>query len=102
MKSVNWVDPVNPVMTEIIEMIRNEFRPVMEMKRSVEIVEDEKSWEPEICPPKRIRDPRVQIIVIRRRSIISDYRRTLIVIIVVYCRGLRILRTWVDFMRFTR
>jgi len=38
MKSVNWVDPVNPVMTEIIEMIRNEFGPVMKVYRSVKVV----------------------------------------------------------------
>ena len=102
MKSVYRIDSMNPMISEIIEMIRDKFSPMVKVKGSVEIVQNEVSREPKIGPPEWIWNPRIKVKVIWRRSIICDYRRSLIIIIVVYYRGFGILSTWVHFMGFTR
>jgi hypothetical protein len=56
----------------------------------VKVNQDEESGEPEIPPPERIRNPGVIRIIIRRRCIVSDYRRPFVVIVVVYDRRIRI------------
>jgi len=65
---------------------------VMAVDSDVKIQQDEEPREPEIPPPKWIRNPAVQVCVIRWRSIIGDRRRSLIVVVVVYGCRIRILR----------
>jgi hypothetical protein len=57
MKSVYRIDSIDPMIFEIIEMIRNEFSPMVKVERSVEIVQNEISREPKIGPPERIWNP---------------------------------------------
>jgi hypothetical protein len=65
----------------------------MPVNYDAEVCKDKESREPEVPPPERIRDPGVQIGIIRRRCIVRDYRRTLVIVIVVYDRSVRA-ETW--------
>jgi len=85
------IDTENPMLMKVVEMIGYEYRPMIYENNPVEIMEDEKPGKPEISPPERTRYPRVQVIVIRRWCIVRDYRRTLIIIIVVNHRLIGVL-----------
>jgi len=49
---------MNPMMSEIIEMISDEFSPMVKVDNSVEISQNEEPREPKIGPPERIRQRR--------------------------------------------
>jgi hypothetical protein len=63
----------------------------MAMNPYVKICQDKKTREPIIPPPKRIRDPRVEICIIRRRGIVGNHRGTLARIIIADTRGVGVL-----------
>jgi hypothetical protein len=63
----------------------------MSMNPYVKICQDKKTRKPIIPPPKRIRDPRVEICIIRRRSIVGNHRWTLAGIIIADTCGVGIL-----------
>ena len=77
--------PLAPVVTI---MIGNEARPTVSVNGSVEIVEDEESGEPETVAPEGVRDPRVHVIVIPGRRVVSDDGRPFIVVVVVNYIGI--------------
>jgi hypothetical protein len=81
-KRSKGIYPENPVMSGIIEMIGDELGSIAEVYNSVEVIQNEISGGPEIILPERIGDPRIKVIVIRRRSVVGDYWRPLVVIIV--------------------
>ena len=91
MESRYRIDTKNPMLSNIIEMIRYEHRPVIHEFDPVEIMEDEKPGEPEIDPPERTGNPCIQVIIVRRRCVVCHYRRALIGIIVVYHRLIGVL-----------
>ena len=101
MEPVYGIDSINPMTPVIIEMIRDKYGSVVKVDSSVEVMQDEVSGKPGIVPPERIWNPGIKVIVIWRRSIVSDYRRSLIVIIVVYYRSFGITGTLAKFMCFT-
>jgi hypothetical protein len=70
-----WVNKVvgNQMMT-VVEM--------MIMMKMMKIVQDEKAWKKETRTPEWIRHPSIQVVIIPRRRIVGDYRRTLLVIII--------------------
>lgn len=71
-------------MSRCIEnVVGNKKGMPMEKSSSMKIMEDEKPAEKEPRIPERIRNPTIQIIVGQRRRIIGDYRRTIIIVIVV-------------------
>ena len=100
MEPFHGINPEHPVMIEIIKMVRDEPGPVVKVERSMEIVQNEESRKPEVGPPERIWDPRIEIIVIRRRGIICNYGRALIIIVVVYDGSFGILSARINFMGF--
>lgn len=55
----------------------------MMMAMPVKVSQYKEPRKPEVPPPKRIRNPRVQICIVRRRCIICDNRRPLIIIVIV-------------------
>ena len=55
---------------------------MMIMMKMMKIVQDEKAREEETRTPEWIRHPSIQVVIIPRRRIVSDYRRTLLVIII--------------------
>jgi hypothetical protein len=59
----------------------------MPVHADVKVCQDEETREPGVPPPKRIRNPRIEIPIVGRWSIIGNYRRPLIVVIVVYHCG---------------
>jgi len=63
----------------------------MAMNPYVKVCQDKKTREPIIPPPKRIRYPRVEICIIRRRGIVGNHRGTLARIIIADTRGVGIL-----------
>ena len=65
---------------------------IMMMNRFMKIVEAEEPGEPEPAKPEWIRNPGVQITVVRRWRIIRHDRRALIGIIIIDCRWFIILR----------
>jgi len=77
-----------PVAPVIAIMIGNEPRPTVSVNGPVEVVENEESGEPEIGPPERVRDPRVHVIVIPGRRVVSDDGRPFIVVVVVNYIGI--------------
>lgn len=50
----------------------------------MEVMQAEETREEESTPPERVWDPSVKIIVIPGRGIVSDYRRTFIIVVAVY------------------
>ena len=78
--------PLAPVVTI---MIGNEARPaVVSVNGPVEVVENKESGEPETGPPEGVRDPRVHVIVIPGRRVVSDDGRPFIVVVVVNYIGI--------------
>ena len=57
MESRHCIDTKNPMLSNVIEMIRYEYRPIIHIYDPVEILEDEKPGKPEIGPPERTRNP---------------------------------------------
>jgi hypothetical protein len=68
------------------EVVTEKHYSIVHKERSVKVCEHKEPRKPEMPPPERIRHPRVQSCVIRRRSIIGDYRRPFVIVIVVYHR----------------
>ena len=73
-------DPLSPMMAM-----------VMAMDGPVKVVQDEEPREPEPRTPEGIRDPRIQITVIRGRRIVGDNGWTLFIVIMVDHFGIGIL-----------
>lgn len=71
MKSLHGVDPENPVGPEVVEVIRDEEGAILHMDGFVEVMEDEESRKPEVAPPERVGNPGVEVVVIRRWSVIG-------------------------------
>jgi hypothetical protein len=71
----------------------------MEKSGSMKIMQDEKPAEKEPRIPERIGNPTIQIIVGQRGRIVGDYRRTIIIVIVVDNLGVRI-RDVILYLRF--
>jgi hypothetical protein len=82
---INGMYPVGPA---VAIMIGNEARPTVSVNGPVEVVENEESGEPETGPPEGVRDPRVHVIVIPRRRVVSDDGRPLVVVVVVNYIGI--------------
>lgn len=89
-KPLHRINSEDAGSSETAEVVRNKHGSVMHDNDLVEIVEYEEPREPETRPPEWIGNPAIQIIVIRRWSIVGHDRRTLIRIVGVYCR-----RVWV-------
>ena len=58
---------------------------MMTHKDKIEIGQDEESREEEPCAPERVRNPVIQVVIVLRRRIIGDNRRTFIIVIRVDC-----------------
>ena len=69
-------------------MIGNEARPTVSVNGPVEVVENEESGEPETGAPEGVGDPRVHVIVIPGRRVVSDDGRPFIVVVVVNYIGI--------------
>jgi hypothetical protein len=82
---INGMNPVAPVVPI---MIGNEAGATVSVNGSVEVVENEESGEPETGPPEGIRDPRVHVVVIPGRRVVSDDGRPFIVVVVVNYIGI--------------
>ena len=67
---------VDEVTGDQMVMMTNEDDPV-------EVVENEEPGEEETGAPERIRHPGVQVVIVPRRRVVSDYRRALIVVVIV-------------------
>jgi len=65
---------------------------VMPAHRNIKVYQDKEPRKPEIGPPEGIRNPGIQVCVIGRWSIIGNHRRSLIVIIIIFDRRVRIIR----------
>jgi hypothetical protein len=77
-----------PAAPVVAIMIGNEARPTVSINGLVEVVENEESGEPETGPPEGVRDPRVHVIVIPGRRVVSDDGRPFIVVMVVNYIGI--------------
>jgi hypothetical protein len=77
-----------PVAPVVAIMIGNEARPTVSVNGPVEVVENEESGEPETGAPEGVRDPRVHVIVIPGRKVVSDDGRPFIVVVVVNYIGI--------------
>jgi len=64
-------------------VIRQDFVPVFHDHDFLEVVEAKESAKKEATVPERIRNPGIKVIVIRGRCIISDYRRSILVVVAV-------------------
>jgi hypothetical protein len=62
------------------------------MDHPVEVMKNEEPREEEPRAPERRRNPRIEIIVIPRRRIVSHHRWALFVVIIVDYRGVSVLR----------
>lgn len=80
--------PVSAIMVPAAA-IMSAVVPTMVMP--VKVCQDKETREPIIPPPKRIRDPSVEICIIRRRGIVGNHRGTLASIIIADTRGVGIL-----------
>ncbi len=85
-----WVDRVKGVGFGIDEVIRYpvmEFMPVMKTANvPVKITENEKTGEKEPGTEEGVRNPDIQIGIVRRRWIVCHNRWTFIVVIIIYDR----------------
>ena len=77
-----------PLAPVVAIMIGNEVRPTVSVNGPVEVVENEESGEPETGAPEGVRDPRVHVIVIPGRRVVSNDRRPFIVVVVVNYIGI--------------
>lgn len=82
---VNWNDPSR---LRGDHMVADDHYFSMHNNDFVEVVQDEESREPESRAPKWKRNPGIQAIIIPRRGIVRNNRRTLIVVIIVNYLGL--------------
>ena len=76
---------------DVIEMIGDKSNSVVDEYGFMEIMKDEVSRKPETGAPEGIRNPPGKVIEIRRRIVVCDHRRSLIIIITVYILGIRII-----------
>ena len=93
-----WVDkvirnPVMAIMTIMTVITVMTMMTVMMPDIDIEIVQDEEPREEESRAPEWIRDPGVEVVVIPGRWVISDDRRTFLIVVVVDDRGLNVLAT---------
>ena len=77
-----------PLAPMVAMMIGNKGMPTVSVNGPVEVVENEESGEPETGVPEGIRDPRVHVIVIPGRRVVSDDGRPFIVVVVVNYIGI--------------
>jgi hypothetical protein len=80
---VNGVNSEDPVSPYVVEVVTEKKQMPVCSEGPMKIMEDEKSSKPESTPPERIRNPRVQVIVIRWRRVVRNNGRTLLSIIIV-------------------
>ena len=80
------IHPRHRMRHRVDEMIGDQ----MIMMESVKIMQAEEAREEESTPPERIRNPGVEIIIIRRWRIVCDYRRAFLIIIVAYHSRIRL------------
>ena len=66
--------------------------PVVPVESYIEVPQHKEPREPEVPPPKWIWDPAIQVCKIRRRGIVSDDGRSLVVIVIVNHFSVRIIR----------
>ena len=71
-------------------MIRDQMVVMTKGDESVKIMQAEEAREEKSAPPERIRDPVIHIVIIPRRRVVSDHRRTFLIVIIVYRRGIRL------------
>jgi len=76
-----WVSEVigDPVMV---------MKTVVTFNNNIKIMEDEKSREVKPGVPEWVGHPGIEIIVIPRRRIVSDYRRTFFIVVIIHYRRL--------------
>jgi hypothetical protein len=84
------IDSKDPVRPDIIEMVGNMKKLVVNDHNSVKIIKDKKSGKPETGIPERVWNPGIEVIEIRRRVIIGHNRRSGVVIIIIDHDGIRI------------
>ena len=72
-----------PLAPMVAMMIGNKGMPTVSVNGPVEVVENEESGEPETGVPEGVRNPRVHVIVIPGRRVVSDDGRPFIVVVVV-------------------
>ena len=77
-----------PLAPVVAIMIGNEARTTVSVNGPVEVVENEESGEPETVAPEGVRDPRVHVIVIPGRRVVSDDGWPFIVVVVVNYIGI--------------
>ena len=56
----------------------------------MEVVQTEEAGEEKSPPPEWERNPSIEVIIVPGRRVIGDYRRTFIIIVVVYYRRIRL------------
>jgi len=78
-------------MVTVKNVIANHHNTLVNNGHLVEVMEDEESREEKPAIPEGIRNPGIQIEVIRRWSIVSNYRRAFPVVIIVDHRRLGVL-----------
>ncbi len=74
----------------VVEMIRDDYHSSVNSNYLMEIVQDKEPGKPQIRPPEGAWNPGVEVIVIRRRAVICDYRRAFVDINVVYIHWVRV------------
>jgi len=76
----HWVD----------EMIGDQMVMMAHDDESVKITQTEEPREEKSTVPEGIREPVIQIVIIPRRGVISDYRRAFLIVVIVYHRRIRL------------
>ena len=72
------------------EVIRDQVVMMAYNDKPVKITEAEEAREEKSAAPEGIRDPVIQIIVIPRRRVVSDYGRAFVIVVVVYHPRIRL------------
>ncbi len=86
---IRRVDPGNgpgPLMNEVVADGTN---PIVEIYMPVKVMEDEEAGKKEPGRPEWVGNPGIQVIIGLGRRVISDYRRALAIIVIVYDLGVR-------------
>lgn len=93
MRPLHGIDTEYLVCLRIVEVIADIFSTsaVRTMRPNMKPFPDEEPVEPRAAPPKRIRHPRIEVRIIGRRSIIGNYGRSFIAIIIAYRRRVGII-----------
>ena len=73
----SWVD----------EMTADQMMMTAEEDDPMEVIQTEEAREEKSTPPEWVWNPSIKIIVIPRRGIVGDYRRTFVIIVIVYYGG---------------